>query len=394
MSPLQKLQHAVKHVRAYDPQSKARRFLTGVNQLAVREFTSHNAAGLAIGVSRSTGENHIRRTITDDRLADQLQQLLVTEMSHNRSGYLCCSMDHSQFGPFCIAVLAVSVRKDRAIPVWIQVNLSEAALIAPLLIALEQLFVELQCIAPELKPVLVMDRWFASDKLFTLFEAYGVYFIARTKSDKKIVLPWDPRWWWTQVREVSHLELAIAYRTHKLRLIRSELRPDMKDPEPWFLLTNLPDEITRIMVLHRYAERFEIEEAFKDVKWLERLEWQQVRKPEVIRSLLLFSFLGWWLLWRYVGPTVTRQTPQKKLNPKKRLSWFRLSWEELQRLLQGRGKGEGGSVYSLQPRLPAVSRELRIARASNRVLTKRSCVNKLVSAPDIIYACNVYTLKS
>jgi hypothetical protein len=335
MSTLQKLQHAVKHVRAaYIPKAKARRFLTGVNQLALREFTSLNAAGRAIGVSRSTGENRIRRTITDDKLADHLQQLLVTEMFQNQSGYLYCSMDHSQFGPFCIAVLAVSRRKGRAIPIWVQVNLSEAALIAPLLIALEQLFIELRCIAPKLKPVLVMDRWFASDKLFKLFEAYGVYFIARTKSDKRIQLPWDPSWWKIPIQEVSQLELFVTYRTHKLRLVCSELRPDMKDPEPWFLLTNLPEEITRTMVLHRYAERFEIEEAFKDVKWLERLEWQQVRKPEIIRNLLLFTFLGWWLLWRYVTPTVTRQTPQKKLHPKKRLSWFRLSWEELQRLLR------------------------------------------------------------
>jgi hypothetical protein len=167
-------------------------------------------------------------------------------------------------------VLAVSARKGRAIPIWIQVNLSEAALIAPLLAALEQLFIVLRHIAPKLKPVLVMDRWFASDKLFKLFENYGIFFIARTKSDKKIVLPWDPSWWRTPIQQVSHLELPITYRTHKLRLVRSELRSGMKDSEPWFLLTNLPDEVTRTMILHRYAERFEIEEAFKDVKWLQR----------------------------------------------------------------------------------------------------------------------------
>jgi hypothetical protein len=335
MSTVQNLQSAVKRLgEAHITRAKLRRFLTGVTSLSLQEFGSLNAAGRSIGLNRWTGENRIRRAITDNRLADQLQQLLVTEMFQNRSGYLYCSMDHSQFGPFCIAVLAVSRRKGRAIPVWIQVNLSEAALIAPLLIALEQLFVELRCIAPKLKPVLVMDRWFASDKLFKLFEAYGVYFISRTKSDKRIQLPWDPSWWRTPIQEVSLLETKITYRTHKLRLVRSELRPDMKDPEPWFLLTNLPDEITRTMGLHRYAERFEIEEAFKDVKWLQRLEWQRVRKPEVIRSLLLFTFLGWWLLWRYVSPAVTKQTPQKKLHPKKRLSWFRLSWEELQRLLR------------------------------------------------------------
>jgi hypothetical protein len=249
-------------------------------------------------------------------------------MFKDRSGYLYCSMDHSQFGPFCIAVLAVSVRKGRAIPIWCQVNLSEAALIAPLLVALEELFVELRRIAPKLKPVLVMDRWFASDKLFKLFERYDIFFIARTKSDKNVVLPWDPSWWRTPVREVSHLELAVTWRTHQLRLVRSEIRPGMKDPEPWFLLTNLPEEITRTMILHRYAERFEIEEAFKDIKWLQRLEWQRIRKPTVIRNLLLFTFLGWWLLWRYKDKTI--QKANAKTHPKKRLSWFRMAWESFQ----------------------------------------------------------------
>lgn len=329
------MQRAVQRVcQIYIPKAKARRFVTGVSQLSLQEFVSLNAAGRNIGVNRFTGENRIRRAITDRELADSLQQLLVTETFRARHGYWYCSMDHSQFGPFCIAVLAVSVRNGRAIPVWCQVNLSEAALITPLLVALEVLLTTVGKLAPDLKLVFVMDRWFASDKLFKLFTKYQAYFIARTKSDKKIVLPWDPSWWRTPIQEVSHLELSITYRTHKLRLIRSELRKGMKDPEPWFLLTNLPEEITKTMVLHRYAERFEIEEAFKDIKWLQRLEWQRIKKPEVIRSLLLFTFLGWWLLWRYVTPTVTAAASQSKLHPKKRLSWFRQAWEYLQRLLR------------------------------------------------------------
>jgi len=40
----------------------------------------------------------------------------------------------------------------------------------------------------------------------------------------------------------------------------------MKEPEPWFLLTNLPEEVTYRQVLNSYAERFEIEECFKDMK--------------------------------------------------------------------------------------------------------------------------------
>jgi hypothetical protein len=331
MNTVQKLTHAVQRVReAYIPRAKARRFFLGVEQLALSEFNSLNAAGRRLGINRWTGENRIRRLVTDRALADRLQHVLVCEALASHTGQWYCSLDHSQFGPFCIAILAVSHRKGRAIPIWCQVNVSEAGLIAPLLAALTELFQFLQAHAPDLTLVLVMDRWFASDKLFVLFTQYSIYFISRTKSDKLVQLPWDPSWWKEPIHDISHEELPITYHSHKLRLIRSDYNPNMKDPEPWFLLTNLPDDITRRMVLHRYAERFEIEEAFKDVKWLQRLEWQRVRKPEVIRSLLLFVFLGWWLLWRYA----TKVTTKHKTHPKKQLSWFRLAWEELQWLLR------------------------------------------------------------
>jgi len=337
MSTIRTLRSAVKRLQQkHITKAKARRFATGVNQLAFQEFTSLNAAGRKLGGNRWTGESKIRRLVTDTHLSDQLQHLLVTEAFGSCTGYWYCSLDHSQFGPFCIAVLAISVRQGRAIPIWCQVNQSEAALIAPLLAALGQLLVFLATIAPDLKLILVMDRWFAADKLFTLITAYGAYFIARTKSDKKVQTPWDQYWQRTPIGEISPPETAVTYRQHQLRLIRSELLPGMKDPEPWFLLTNLPDTqhkgdvdgVTRRQLLNRYAERFEIEEAFKDIKWLQRLEWQRVRKPTVIRNLLLFVFLGWWLLWRYGGKQVI--AANAKLHSKKRLSWFRVVWEQLQ----------------------------------------------------------------
>lgn len=336
MTTLQKMATPVKQLRAtYIPKAKARRFFLGVEQFSLQEFCSLNAAGRKLGLNRWTGDNRIRRLVTDEDLPVSLQRLLVSEALASHTGRWYCSLDHSQFGSFCIAILAVSHRKGRAIPIWCQVNLSEAALIAPLLAALEGLFHFLKVNAPDLQLVLVMDRWFASDKLFTLFALYDVHFIARTKSDKLVQLPWDPSWWKEPIHDISHEELPITYHTHKLRLIRSDYNPNMKDPEPWFLLTNLPSEgteaLTRRQVLNRYAERFEIEEAFKDVKWLQRLEWQRVRKPQVIRNLLLFGFLGWWLLWRYAVKALPKQ---QKVHPKKRLSWFKQAWEYLQRLLR------------------------------------------------------------
>jgi hypothetical protein len=261
--------------------------------------------------------------VTDEQLADQLQQLLAQEAIPT-SGFVYCALDHSQFGPFCSAVLAVSIRKGRAIPIWCQINKSEAGLAKPLLRALKELAEQF----PDRKLVLVMDRWFCSKQLFELIVGHGWYFICRAKYSRRVHVPWERKS--IPMGEISHLELPVEYWGMNLRMVRSTLRPGMKEPEPWFLLTNLPEtEATRLQVLRRYAERFEIEETFKDIKWLQRLEWQQIKRPEVMRTLLLFIFLGWWLLWRFVA----NHFSIRKIHPKKRLSWFRSAWEHYQGLL-------------------------------------------------------------
>jgi len=348
MNTLQKINKTVKAIAMDNvPKGKLRRFYTLVEQFSLKVFVSLNSAGRASATNRNTGESRIKRAISDVDLTNHLQDELLKRAFAGMSGFVFCSLDYSQFGPFCIAVLAVSFRKGRAIPVWCQVNRSEAALIDPLILKLEQLFANLPSINPNVKLVLVMDRWFASKRLFDLFKKYGTYFIARTKSDKRVRLPWDTSWQRTQILEVSHEEVEIIYCKHELRLIRSTYDGDKRketDTEPWFLLTNLPsptkkgsqDGLSRQQILNRYRERFEIEEAFKDIKWLNRLEWQQIKKPEHIRALLLFVFFGKWLLWWIVVPLLQKRKREDrvKAHPKKLLSWFREAWEYLDRLRQ------------------------------------------------------------
>lgn len=326
MATLQKLNQVVQTLTTqYIPRAKARRFLSGVQAFALTAFSSLNSAGRLLAPNRSTGENRIRRTVTDHQLTGLVQTLLLSEALGGRSGRVYCSLDHSQFGPFCIAVLAVSVRRGRAIPIWCQVSRSRGALIAPLLAALAGLLGRARVQAPRLQPVLVMDRWFAGAKLFRLLARARVGFICRLKAGRKVAeLPWADPGETIPVGEVSQLETTCACADQSVRLVRSTLRSGMG--EPWFLLTNLPGEVSRQQVLHRYAERFEIEESFKDLKRVQRYEWQQIRLPEVMRSVLLFTFLGWWLLWRHVarqGKALVRE------HPKKQRSWFRQTWEYL-----------------------------------------------------------------
>jgi len=116
------------------------------------------------------------------------------------------------------------------------------------------------------------------------------------------------------------------------RLVRSNVRPGMKEDEPWFLLTNLPvTKFSRRQVLRAYAHRFELEESFKDQKWLQRLEWQQIKQREVMATVLMFVFTGWWLLHNQFA-VVVRQARSRHQHPKKKLSWVRLVWEYWQRL--------------------------------------------------------------
>jgi hypothetical protein len=304
----------------YITKAKSRRFWLGVRGLSLTEFSSLNGLGRKLGINRWTGENRVRRLVEDSSLADRLQELLLKE-GLTSPGLVYCSLDHSQFGPFCIAVLSVSVRRGRAIPIWCQVNISEAGLMRPLLKALAELS---RTLSPNQKLVLVMDRWFCGQQLFRLIQKSGWYFIARAKYSRRVHVPWERKS--IPVGEISHYELPCQYQGMELRMVRSNLVPGMKEPEPWFLLTNLPENISRRQVINRYKERFEIEEAFKDVKWLNRLEWQRIRKPEVVRLLLLFVFLGWWLLWWQVASC----SPRDKTHPKKRLSWFRTCWEQIQ----------------------------------------------------------------
>ena len=324
MFSLQKVRGVVqKEISDTVPVKLCHRMSCGIQAFSLNEFVSINANGRSLALNRKTGESRVYRTLHDKRTVPLLLKMILKFVPKNKLIY--CSLDHSQFGPFCIAVLAVSFRKGRALPIWCQINISKAGLMKPLLRELKVLSDNL----PEgTRLVLVMDRWFCGQKLFNLIASVNWYFICRVKYGGRIEVPWDDDP--IPIGEISHFETVCWYKGMKLRMVRPNLKPGMKENEPWFLLTNLPDSITRRQIVNRYAERFEIEESFKDVKWLNRMEWQQVKKPSVIQALLLFIFFGRWIFWFL--SLVLNHNELKSHNPKHQLSWFRITWEMIHRL--------------------------------------------------------------
>jgi hypothetical protein len=322
---LQKIRTFVQGSLKNVPTRLQHRISCGVQAFSLQEFSSINANGRSLALNRKTGESRAYRVCHDDRTAPLLSNLILKFLPHTPLIY--CSLDHSQFGPFCIAVLSVSFRKGRAIPIWCQVNRSESGLMKPLLDKLKDLANDL---SENQKLVLVMDRWFCGQKLFNLVSSFGWYFICRAKYSREVSVPWENGT--IPIGEISLYETNCWYKGLKLRMVRSEIKPGMKEDEPWFLLTNLPVTLaTRIQVLHRYAERFEIEECFKDMKWIQRFKHQQIKKTGVIQAVLLFLFFGWWIFW-FISRDLTK-SELKPPNPKHKLSWFRTVWEMFHQLL-------------------------------------------------------------
>lgn len=331
MSTIQKLSTCVQLLAVnYVPKKLIPRFRTGVEALSMRALDSLNANGRTINPNRWTGETRIRRTVTDKRFPDLLLKLILKEFLP-KQGVLRLSLDHSKFGPFTLAVFAISAGKGRALPIWCVVTRAGKGhvLLKPLLRGF-RLLLDYLSYDQRKRLVVVMDRWFDIPDLLTWLDDSGLKFVVRLKSNTPLGVPWVEPYLTTTAGEVSLPDTPVTYAGRDWRLVRSDYKPKMKQPEPWFLLTNIPeDKFTRQQVLRSYAKRFEIEEFFKDIKWIERYEWHRIKSLSVARTVFAFVFLGWWLLHRAYRSTLATQPA----NPKKKLSWFRTIWEYWQRLL-------------------------------------------------------------
>ena len=333
MKTIQKLATKIESLATeYVPTRLHNRFCEGIALFGLSEFTSLNSSGRLLRNNAETGKQRIYRLGRDSRMIQIARQIIIQHFLP-KSGLLHMSLDHSQFGPFYIAILALSTRKGRAIPIWLEVQKRDGKLMRPLMKALGNLFGELGS-ADRQRIVITMDRWFASPQLFAFLDDCQVSFICRVKSDLPVMAPWDP-YHAVLAGQISHEELMVEYADMELRFVRSDYHEGMKQKEPWFLLTNIPEErLSRRQILNYYAKRFEIEEFFKDIKWIGRYEWHQIKKAAVIQVVLSFAFLGWWLLYDCLNPLVTASRSRKLKRPRDRLSWFRCCWEAVQRDLR------------------------------------------------------------
>lgn len=335
MTTIQNIQACVQQLTAaYIPKKLHPRFLSGIEALSTKRLSSLNANGRSLSENRWTGESKMRRTVSDERFPHLLLRIIIKEFLPKK-GRLQLSLDHSTFGCFTLAVFALSAGKGRALPVWCVITRTGKGhkLLKPLLRGFSALVDQLSY-QQRKRVVVVMDRWFDIPELLLWLDDHHLWFVVRLKADRPIGVPWIEPHRTLPTGEISLPETNVTYHRRDWRVARSDYRASMKQEEPWFLLTNIPSsKLTRRQIIRIYAKRFEIEEYFKDVKWVEGYEWHQMKKLQTARTVFAFVFLGWWLLLKAYGRP--KDHPETKYaHPKKQLSWFKTIWEYWLRLRQ------------------------------------------------------------
>lgn len=173
-------------------------------------------------------------------------------------------------------------------------------------------------------PKLVFDRGFGSESLITHLAAEGATFYIRLKGGRFVELDDGKTVTRLSVKELKENDASISLCGLTLHVIRSPKSRRAK--EPWYILTN-DQTSSRNKVVKVYYHRFEIEESFKDMKHIFELKRARLTKPLSLKFLFWFVSLGVGLLYRATQPT-KRQTQTG--HPKKRVSWLRQAYEQLQ----------------------------------------------------------------
>jgi hypothetical protein len=256
-----------------------------------------------------TAKSKAWRFLKNENLRNLLPKLLTTLVVVTKDSVI--AIDFSSFGPWHVLMFAVQTRKGRAIPVFFKIityPIEKDSQNLFIITAIEEFVSLVKC-----KPKLVFDRGFACPHIIKILNKIKVLFYIRIKAGKHVKVGNNEL---CQARDVEGDDNLVEAYGLNLRLIVSN------DPgngnERWFIITNDKDSIRKIIIEYYYF-RFEIEEFFKDAKWLQGLEFTKFMKIKSITTLLWFILIGWWCFNALASVIPKFAIP----HPKAKLSQFR-----------------------------------------------------------------------
>lgn len=318
-------------------------FTFGVQALSFSPFNSLNANARMVIANESTAYSKIFRLVSKEKVLNYFPKLLTKLNLVNKTSLV--NVDFSTFCGFETLAFGVQTHEGRAIPIWnncITYPIKE--------IGSQNLFVisEIKKLGLSLGfyPRFVFDRGFWIPDMIKFFLEENITFYLRIKAGKSLEYEHNqsgksdikPAKALAKVRK----DIQIKLYGSTARLIVSPPPPKKKGKllkERWYILTN--DFIsTREEVLDTYKHRFEIEETFKDLKHVCDLKKFFIKKKLTFKILLMFACLAFWIACLLRNLTQLKnliQVSKVSVNPKKKRSYFKIWWEEIQRIIRSKG---------------------------------------------------------
>lgn len=330
----------------------------GLQAYALQTFQSATGNARRVVANGNTAARKSERLLANHKLADQLGSLFDQFGLVHPGSYV--NVDHSDMNGLTALVGAVQTGMGRAIPCFVETTYSDrlaAREDAPPRKKLlrkarneERLYRSstghtidaLQDFHDRLGfwPKLVFDRGFGNESIVEHLNAAGATFYIRVKAGRYIAFDGQRM----EIQRLKEKDVLVQLYGLTLRVIRSP--KDGKHDEPWYILTN-DQQSSRNKIVRIYYHRFEIEESFKDLKHILEFRRTRLNKPNSLKVILWFMFLGIALLYKVTKPTTQHQHP----NPKKRTSWIRQGLEQLHQayglVLWGSRLSVGGSAQAI-----------------------------------------------
>jgi len=309
-------------------------FSFGLQALTLTPYDSLGSNARLVIKNISTAASTIYRLMSNKTLLKDFPRLVAESGLVKKTSLV--NVDFSTFCGFETLCFGVQTGKGRAIPVW------NACLTYPLtFVGSQNLFVleQIKAFGKTLGfyPRFVFDRGFWIPIVMKSLLKREILFYLRIKQGQ--TLNWKEKGKMQKAKTIGKYtkDTTITLFGYQMRLIVSPPPPKQINPkkkqnkERWYILTN-DMETPRDEVLTIYKTRFEIEETFKDYKHIQKLKVLRIKTKETFTILLWFASLAYWIAWWCQG-----KRKETRVHPKKKRSFFRIFWEDLQRSLRSEG---------------------------------------------------------
>lgn len=288
MNILYQKQQFFNRIFVHIPKQVQKLFTCGFSSLTLQPITSVRGNARQVIANFNTAKTKAYRLTSNKRWIDIFPALLAHVKLVTPENVV--AVDFSDFLGFQVLTFAVQTNKGRAIPVYIELlkyPITEGSQNLFIITAIERFVSFVGC-----RPKLVMDRGFACPHIIKELAKQSHPFIVRIKQDKYLTA--EETHLLFKAKESGTTDQRVtAYEETKLRLVVSD-QPE-GDGQRWYLLTN-DFTSSRDDLIHEYYHRFEIEEFFKDAKWLCGFEHLQLKTKQSVTVVLWFLILGFWFM--------------------------------------------------------------------------------------------------